>query len=426
MTILKLDPTSGISGDMFLGALAPLLEAEDEIIALPKRLGLKNVHVEFEDVIRSTIQCRKAHVLVHEEHGHAHHDHDHGHGHHHHDHEHEHDHEHHHTRTHEHGHSHRSYKEIVHILTDHADLPEDVRELSLTMFRFLGEAEAAMHGTELDKVHFHEVGGEDAMVDIVGAAWLICKAKIEKTVCSSVCVGSGTVKTAHGQLPVPAPATAALLQGFPTHAGPIAMEMTTPTGAVILKALAPKFDDPSLIVHATGLGAGTRDIASQPNALRVSLAELHRTTDSSTESVILLQSNIDNVTPELLGSDLLESILEAGALDAWITPIVMKKGRPAHKLEVLCSHETADTLSVLILEKLPTLGVRRFHGERMILERRQDSVDTEYGRIHIKVHILPGGKERGIAEFSDCMDAAKSAGVSIREVKQAAESVWQS
>jgi len=259
MTNLKIELYSGISGDMFLGALAPLLNAENDITDLPQVLGLHHVEVRFEDVIRSTIRCRKATVTVRghapEEEPHHHHDHEHHHHHHHHDHDHEH---HHHDHEHHH-HEHRAYVDIVKQI-EASPLTPGTKQRALEMFRLLGEAEAEMHGTSLDQVHFHEVGGEDALIDIVGAALLLDKLKPSAIYATPVCTGSGTVKTAHGRLPVPAPATQRLLEGMPTYPGPVAKEMTTPTGAVILKALNPVFEQPPLKVLKTGLGAGTRDL----------------------------------------------------------------------------------------------------------------------------------------------------------------------
>ena len=424
---------------MFLGALAPLLDAEAEITALPERLGLRDVEVTFSDVIRSTLRCRKATVTlrgmapeVADEHGHAH-EHPHGHGPHghHHDHDHDHDHEHGHDHSHghhhgHHRHAHRAYTDIVRLLKE-ADLGEGVKKLALSMFRELGEAEAEMHGMPLENVHFHEVGGEDAIIDLVGAAMLIDKLSPDAVYCTPVCVGSGSVKTAHGRLPVPAPATQRLLQGMPVFAGPIEMEMTTPTGAAILKALAPAFTSPTLCVYHTGMGAGSRDPAGPPNALRVSLcarsdapAGLPADPTRTVEGIVLLQTNLDNVGAEDLGADLLADLIREGALDAWLQPVIMKKGRPGNVLEVLCTSETADALGKTILARLPTLGVRKFEGTRHILPREIRNVETEYGVIRVKCHHLPDGTLRKVPEYEDCRKAAQTHGVSTDQVRTAA------
>ena len=388
MIHLKLEPFSGISGDMFLGALAPLLHAEAELTALPARLGLNQVTLTFEDVIRSTIRCRRAVVTVngHPPETHAH---PHAHGQ-----SHPHDHGHEHPHIHGHGHSHRAYRDIVQLIQQ-ADLPDAVKTIALDMFRELGEAEADMHGIPLAEVHFHEVGGEDAIVDLVGAALLIQKLDGGTVYCTPVCVGSGFVRTAHGRLPVPAPATQRLLQGMPTFPGPVTKEMTTPTGAVILKTLRPCFDLPILTATATCMGAGSREL-DQPNALRISLCPGE---GAHQEAVTLLQTNLDNVTPEDLGADLLGDLLRLGARDAWLSPILMKKGRPAQMLEVLCAPGDADTLTLELLNRLPTLGIRRQSLTRTTLPRGEGQTDTRHGSLRIKTHQLPDGSTRVLPEY---------------------------
>lgn len=285
------------------------------------------------------------------------------------------------------------------------------------MFRDLGEAEAEMHGIPLEEVHFHEVGGEDAMVDIVGAALLIDKLSPSAVYCTPVCVGSGFVKTAHGRLPVPAPATQRLLQGIPTFPGPVSKEMTTPTGAVILKALNPGFDIPVLSVTATGMGAGSREL-DQPNALRVSLCE---SGSGGRQPVTLLQTNLDNVTPEDLGADLLGDLLSLGALDAWLSPVLMKKGRPAQMLEVLCEPRHAPELTRTLLLRLPTLGIRRQDMTRTILPREEQQIDTPHGPIRLKRHHLPDGTTRDLPEYESLREMAQSTGESTASLRQKLE-----
>ncbi|WFB34897.1 nickel pincer cofactor biosynthesis protein LarC [Kiritimatiellota bacterium B12222] len=435
--ILKLEPFSGISGDMFLGALAPLLNAEAELMALPEKLGLAHVAVRFEDVIRSTIRCRKATVTINgehpaseqAEHGHHHdhahsHEHSHGHSHEHaqehsHDHPHSHGHTHRHEQGHSHNHSHRAYLDIVDLINK-ADLTPGTREIALRLFKKLGEAEAAMHGMPLDEVHFHEVGAEDAIVDLVGAALLIDKCSPAAVYCTPVCVGSGFVKTAHGRLPVPAPATQALLQGMPTFQGPVEKEMTTPTGAAILSVLAPQFELPTLVTMNTGLGAGTREL-DQPNALRASLCQSHETPSYSQEEVILLETNLDNMTGEDLGADLLSDLLDAGALDAWLSPILMKKGRPAHQLQVLCHPTHASELTAYLLQRVPTLGVRQFNGHRRILNRDVVVVPLPQGVVEVKRHLLPDGQVRYYPEYESCKLLAETSGASIQQIRDVAK-----
>ena len=401
---LHLEPFSGISGDMFLGALAPLLNAEEELIALPELLGLPEVEVRFENVVRSTLQCRHAVVTFK---GDAPEEQPSAHGHHHHHHHHGHDHDH------AHDHTHRAYRDIVELLNA-SPLPKEVLERALDLFLHLAEAEAAMHGTSVEEVHFHEVGGEDAIVDLVGAAWLLDKLNPETVTSTPVCVGSGFANTAHGRLPVPAPATQRLLEGMPTFAGPIEMEMTTPTGAAILRHLNPDFSSDARITTATGLGAGSKDPHSQPNALRVSLVSSGQTEG---EAITLLQTNLDQLSGEELGADLIGDLLDQGARDAWLTPITMKKGRPAQMLEVLCFPADASRLSTWILQNLTTLGVRRFDGSRTILKRSIETVSTPYGDIEVKVHHMPDGSIRRIPEYESCHKASQEHGVSLTSVR---------
>lgn len=404
-SILYIEPDSGISGDMFLGALAPLLGLEDALRALPSKLGLAGVCVDFDDVVRSTIRCRKAIVHVPDHHhgqdsSHAQ-DHRHSHS---------------HTHTHDHGHAHRHYSDIKQLISN-SDLSSGTKEIAQAIFRLLAEAEATMHGTEIDEVHFHEVGAEDSIVDVVGAALLLDALQPSKVYCKPVVVGSGFVKTAHGRLAVPAPATQFLLQGLPTRPGPIEKEMTTPTGAAILRYLQPDVSIPVLTVTSSGLGAGSRDLPSQPNALRISLCEEQSPTG---ESVQLLQTNLDTASGEVLGADLLTELLEQGALDAWLTPILMKKGRPAHKLEVLCASEAdANALSAHILRALPTLGVRRFNGSRMILERSASDVTTPFGKVQVKIHHLPDGSRRVVPEYESAKALARHHKIPVQQIMDA-------
>ena len=440
--ILKLEPYSGISGDMFLGALAPLLDAEQAIIELPKRLGLEKVEVHFENVIRSTIHCRKATVTVdgeapaseqHEhdsshDHGHSHshsHDHSHGHSHDHshshsHEHSHGHSHDHDHRHTHGHSHSHRAYVDIVHLI-QHANLTEGTKTIALELFKKLGEAEAEMHGMPLEEVHFHEVGGEDAIVDLVGAALLIDKLNPEAVYSTPVCVGSGFVKTAHGRLPVPAPATQKLLEGSPTFQGPVEKEMCTPTGAAILAVLKPDFTIPVLSTQHTGLGAGTRDL-DQPNTLRVSLcsSSVASAASSSEEKITLLETNLDNLSGEDLGADFLQDVLDQGALDAWLTPIIMKKGRPAHQVHILCAPGKASELCDFVLQRIPTLGIRRFEGHRRILDREVRVVSIDQGVVEVKVHRFTDGSARFYPEYESCRLLSETTGIPIQEIRDRA------
>ncbi len=289
--VLIIDAYSGISGDMFVAAAAALAKCEDEVCSLPEKLGLDGVTCGFRNVIRASIQCRKFDVMEGEctaeeaahshacshEHDHSHgysHEHDHWHGHWHgHSHGHSHEHDHLHDHGHSHHHEHRSLSSI-HAMIVSAGLESGVEERALRMFNRLGEVEAAAHGIQVEQVHFHEVGAVDSIIDIVAAALCIERLGVAAVFSSPICVGSGTVKTAHGILPVPAPATERLLRGMPASVGELPGEWTTPTGALILTELGVCFDIPTLVTQDAALGGGTRNPAKRPSVLRLRLAEM--------------------------------------------------------------------------------------------------------------------------------------------------------
>jgi len=411
MAILKLEPYSGISGDMFIGALAPLANAEAQIIQLPRILGLRDeADVAFYDLDKNSINCRKVritdllkdsrtHDLDHEhQHQHTHADGDHHH--------------------HHHGTNQRGLNEIRSIIKAADLLSERARELALDIFQALGEAEASVHGMPIDHVHFHEVGAIDSIIDIVGAAVLIDELDITQTYCDPVVTGFGFVMTDHGRLPVPAPATERLLHGMPTVKGSIESEMTTPTGAAILKVLNPQFEMPALTILQSGFGAGDKDF-EHPNALRASICAPVNA-EPTTSELCLVQTNLDDLPGEQLGSDLQNQLFNLGALDVFLTPIIMKKGRPGIKLEVLTPVAKRDVIADAILESTTSLGVRFLAIERRVLDRREETVTTSFGAVRLKVASLPSGKERRIPEYEDCRSVAALAGVTVQEVYVAA------
>jgi uncharacterized protein (TIGR00299 family) protein len=410
MSILKLEPYSGISGDMFLGALAPLTDSEDLITRIPHALGIdKEVEVTFTDVVKNSIKCRKAVVTVKHTHTHHHHHAHHTHDHHHHDHHHS----SHHHHDHHHAHDHRKLSEILHLIDHSHGISANAKSIAKAIFTYLGEAEAEVHSISLEKVHFHEVGAHDSILDIVGAAILIDKLGITKTYSDPICTGFGFVKTDHGQLAVPTPATEKLLHGMPCYRGLVESEMTTPTGAAILKFLNPIFENATLITVKSYFGAGDKDF-THPNALRASLCSEVQTKNS--EDLILIQTNIDDMPGEHLGSHLQDQLLNLGALDVFLTPIIMKKSRPGVKLEVLCEETNKTILSDLILESTSTLGLRYIKVERRILDRELIKVETKYGPITLKVTSLPSGKKRAFPEYEDCKALALSLEIPTQEV----------
>jgi uncharacterized protein (TIGR00299 family) protein len=285
-------------------------------------------------------------------------------------------------------HAHRGLREIEAIV-GRADLPSAVRDDCLAVYRAIGEVEAAAHGVPIDQVHFHEVGAEDTIVDVVCACLGVHLLGIERLYANGIATGSGTVKAAHGILPVPAPATAALLRGIPVRSGSLRGERTTPTGAALLRTLVEHFDTPvQFTADAIGYGAGTRDDAEVPNLLRITLGTL--TTPTSAIELVELQCQLDTATGEQIGW-LLDELLARGAVDAFAAPITMKKGRPGVLLTVLVDDARLPALEALLLEESSSLGVRRHRVQRTVLERWNETRDGVFGAVRWKVARLPSG-----------------------------------
>jgi hypothetical protein len=301
-----------------------------------------------------------------------------------------------------------------------SDLPERVRERSLAVFRRLARAEAAVHGTTIDQVHFHEIGAVDSLVDIVGFVWALERLGIEAVHCSPLTLGGGTVHTEHGRLPAPAPATLALLAevNAPTVPGPAQTELLTPTGAALLTEFA-TFERPPMTIRAVGYGFGTKEF-DWPNALRVWLGEsLSKASSGQSDQVVELGCNLDDASGELLGYTM-ERLLSAGALDVWFTPIQMKKNRPATKLSVLCQPQDAAGLADLLLRETPTLGVRQQVVSRAKAGREMRQVETPWGSIRVKLKIMGGLVVAASPEYDDCARLAAAAGVPLQKVMVAA------
>jgi uncharacterized protein (TIGR00299 family) protein len=381
MKVLRIEPFSGVSGDMFLGALLDLGAPAELLESLPAKLGLTTAVIGIGKVDKCGILCSQ--VMIRDE-------------------------------------TPQPHRHLSHILEmiNAADIPDNVQDLAGRIFTLLGKAEASVHGVPVEKVHFHEVGAVDSILDIVGAALLLEELEFDQVVCDPVCTGAGFVDCAHGRFPVPAPATALLLKGIPTFPGEILQEMTTPTGAAILKALEPVFAVPTLTVTDSGYGAGTRDF-EQPNCLRLSLAE---TVVGAADQIVLVQTNLDDASGELLGEYFQNLLLKAGALDVNLSPLLMKKGRPGQRLEVLCRDKDREPLTTIILNETTTIGVRWFPVQRRILPRTIQTVETKFGPVRVKCVELPDGSLRRRPEFEDCRERAQASGVSVQEVMQAAQS----
>jgi uncharacterized protein (TIGR00299 family) protein len=434
MRIAYLECFSGMSGDMFLGALidagVPPRVLEDAVAAL----GV-GARLEISRVVRSGISATKLDVWVDGEkdsprdtHEHAH-ENRHDHGHEHHDHEHRHQHEH--TPVaavdsakasspREHSHS-RGLNEIREIISN-AGISNTAKQTAIAIFEALGAAEARIHATSIEKVHFHEVGAVDAMVDIVCAAVGAEALGVDKIICSPLNVGGGTVKCAHGTFPVPAPATVELLKDAPVYSSGLQAELVTPTGAAIVKVLASGFGAfPEMRIEKSGYGAGSREFPGHPNVVRLTIGEAASVLAAKTacETVSVLEANLDDLNPQVFGY-VLDRLLEEGALDAFAMPVQMKKNRPGTLLTVLCKPEDAGKLSQLVFTETTTLGVRRRDEMRQTLARRWENVCTQWGEVRIKIASMNGTVTNYAPEYEDCRRIAAEHHVPLKDVMQAA------
>jgi uncharacterized protein (TIGR00299 family) protein len=315
-------------------------------------------------------------------------------------------------------HQHRNLSDITKIIQA-GKIGEKPKHTAIKIFERLAKAEATVHGKEPNDIHFHEVGALDSIVDIVSAAIGFDALGIEKVFCSTLAVGGGTVKMAHGILPVPAPATAELLKGVPTVAGPIDKELLTPTGAAILTTVAESFGPlPQMKIEATGYGAGTLDSEHFPNVVRLFIGQ--SADDSATaDTICLLETNIDDISGEIVTGSM-DKLLTTGALDVWITPIVMKHSRHAIKLSIICQVADVDKIERLIFEAGLTFGIRRQIMQRSKLAREFVTVTTRFGDIKIKVGKWAGKIVNAKPEFADCARAAEKHNVPVQQVRDAA------
>jgi hypothetical protein len=425
MRIGYLECFAGLSGDMLLGALVDAGVSPALLEQTTASLNLAATLV-FDSVDRSGISARKARVLVdgHDadaSRNHNGHDQDH-------DAAHDHAHSHHHEHSHEHEHQHQHGRNLPAIreILNKAPLPANARALALRAFELLGQAEAAIHNLPLDQVHFHEVGAVDAIVDITCAAVGVTSLNVERWYCSPVNVGSGFVDCAHGRFPVPAPATASLLRGIPTYSEGPAMELVTPTGAALLRALDCEFTRPTAAFEHIGYGAGSRNPARFPNVLRISIgdADSHSVDDTTArETVTLLECAIDDLSPQVL-AHATQLALEHGALDAMAASVVMKKGRLGTLVTILCRPADAPRFEELLFRETSTLGVRTRTEQRRTLDRAHAVVNTLYGNIRIKTAALDGVITHAQPEYEDCHARALEHRVPLKQVIDAALQVW--
>jgi uncharacterized protein (TIGR00299 family) protein len=420
MRIGYLECFAGLSGDMLLGALVDAGVPPALLQQTTASLNLGSTLV-FDSVDRSGISARKARVLVGGEDADAPHDHAHSHDHAH-DHHHEHPHNHAPGHTHPHGRNLPAIREIL----NKAPLATEARALALRAFELLGQAEAAIHNVPLDQVHFHEVGAVDAIVDITCAAVGLTSVHVDRWHCSPVNVGSGFVDCAHGLFPVPAPATASLLRGIPTYSEGPAMELVTPTGAAILRALGCGFTRPTAAFEHIGYGAGTRNPARFPNVLRLSIGETVALAGDDTvarETVSVLECAIDDLSPQVVAHTT-QLALEHGALDAMAASVVMKKGRLGTLVTILCRPADAPRFEELLFRETSTLGVRTRTEQRRTLDRAHSTVVTPYGEVRIKTAALDGVITHAQPEYEDCHARALEHRVPLKQVIDAALQAW--
>jgi len=320
--------------------------------------------------------------------------------------------------------THRSLSVILDIL-EKSKLSATVKGSASAIFRKLGEAEATVHDVPLEKIHFHEVGAVDAIVDVVGACVGFAALGIDKFACSPLNVGGGTAKMAHGVLPVPAPATARLLLGKPTYSNGVQKELVTPTGAAIVATLCETFGpQPPMSVSTIGYGAGTADLEGQPNVMRLMVGEAASSVVGlAQETISVLEANLDDMNPQIYGY-FLEKALAAGALDVFATAVQMKKNRPGMLVTVLCKPQEAEKLTKLLFEETTTLGVRSHTAERRILPREWVKVATEFGEVRMKVARVNGRIEHASPEFEDCRKLAVQKNVPLHRIMEEAMRQW--
>jgi uncharacterized protein (TIGR00299 family) protein len=465
MRIAYLECFSGISGDMFLGALLDAGVPPEVLTRTVEALGV-DARLEISRVDRSGISATKLDVIAAGEkelpreefwaeavgtqqsavsparpstleHSHEH-AHSHGHEH---EHKHSHGHEHAHSMAqmqaetpprasvpheHDHTHPHRGLKEIRQIIQA-ASISQSAKDRAIKIFEALGAAEAKVHNTDIEKIHFHEVGAIDAIVDIVCASVGAEALGVDEWTCSPLNVGGGTVVCAHGAFPIPAPATLELLKNAPVYSGEIQKELVTPTGAAIVSVLASRFSQfPAMKTEKIGYGAGTRNFKNSPNVLRLTIGETTAAQHESpfpVEEITVLEANVDDMTPQVFGY-VMEQALQNGALDAFGTPVQMKKSRPGMLLTVLCRTEDSQRLTKFILSETTTLGVRMRRENRAALTRRHVSVTTRWGDVRMKLANLNGSISNYAPEYEDCRQIATEKKVPLKTVMQEAIKVY--
>lgn len=377
--IAILDPFSGISGDMTLGALVHVGLDPAWLGALPGRLGLEGVEVRVRDVQRGMIRCKKVEFEIPEQ-------------------------------------PHGRHIAEINALVAAASVPQRVKELAARAFAAIAEEEGEIHGVDADDVHLHEVGAVDAILDVVGAIWGLSELGVSRVYCGTISLGDGFVKAAHGVLPVPAPATLRLLEGHTVRPGPEgAGELVTPTGAALVKVLSSGPPPSRYVPLRSGYGAGSKDLLGRPNALRVILADDASVADDTIERLVMLATDVDDMSPEHLAGTA-EVLREAGALDVVLTATQMKKGRVGTRLEALVQEGDVRRMEDILFANTTTLGIRRTVLERRALRREQRTVQVLGHAVRIKIAELPNGARRSKPEYDDVRTVAIATGRSLGDI----------
>jgi pyridinium-3,5-bisthiocarboxylic acid mononucleotide nickel chelatase len=380
MKTLYFDCFAGASGNMILGGLVSLGVDERELIEQIKLLDIADFELEFTTVNKSGISAIHANVIVPKEN----------------------------KRRHLHN--------IVKIINN-SRLAENIKNRAIKIFTNLAEAEAKVHGIDVQKVHFHEVGAMDAIIDVTGSCIAFEMLEIENFACSKIHVGNGFVNMAHGKFPVPPPAVAELLKGIPIYSTEIAGELCTPTGAAIISTLSTSYGEiPNLMTEKIGFGAGTRDYENFPNVIRLMLGEV-QSPMSNVQNLVLIETNLDDVSPQVLGF-VMDKAFEFGALDCWFTPIQMKKNRPATMVSILCEPKNKRQLIELLYVETTTLGVRIREIERECLERKIVKVATQFGEIDVKIGLLHGKQVNVMPEYEQLKRIANEQNVPLKLLKE--------
>jgi uncharacterized protein (TIGR00299 family) protein len=384
MRILYYDCFAGISGDMNLGAMIDLGVDPDYLIAELQKLNIEGFHLEVQKDIRRGISGTKATVVIenpeNEKHRHL-----------------------------------RHVEELI----NQSTLSPEVKSMSLKIFELIAVAEAKIHNISKERVHFHEVGALDSIADIVGAAICLDYLKVDKVMSAPIQLGGGMVKCAHGIMPVPAPATSEIVQNVPVKTGLVQHEATTPTGAAILVAMVDEFiSQIDFQIQKTAYGIGQRDVSEVPNVLRVYLSETIENTDNTRmEEACILECNIDDMNPEWY-DHLFGKLFDAGANDVFLTPIIMKKSRPANMLSVLCSKKIIPEMKSIIFNNSTTIGLREYPVAKTVLERQEKEIETALGKVRVKCSYFQGKEIRFKPEFEDLKKLATEHGFSLNEVEK--------